>query len=80
MIHFNTEVTSYEEMLEIFWEIHDPTKPASEPMPQYMSAIFYHTDRQKELAEISRDEHQKLLSERIMTKIIPAQVFYSAEE
>ena len=80
VIHYDPSITSYDDMLEIFWEIHDPTKPPSEPTPQYMSAIFYYNDHQKELAEKSREEHQELFSMTIMTKILPANVYYLAEE
>ena len=77
MVHYDPSVTSYEEMLKIFWEIHDPTKPRSK---QYMSAIFYHTEQQRELAEKSMEQQQKLLSKKILTEIIPASVVYNAEE
>lgn len=45
-----------------------------------MSAIFYHNEEQRKIAEESRDEHQKTLRDKIVTKIIPAQTFYDAEE
>ena len=77
VVHYDSSVTSYDEMLKVFWEIHDPTKPRSK---QYMSAIFYHTDQQRELAEKSMQRQQKLLSKKILTEIIPASVIYNAEE
>ena len=77
VVHYDPSVTSYNEMLKIFWEIHDPTKPRSK---QYMSAIFYSTDEQRELAEKSMQRQQKLLSKKILTEIIPASVIYDAEE
>ncbi|XP_071959163.1 peptide methionine sulfoxide reductase-like [Antedon mediterranea] len=45
-----------------------------------MSAIFYHSEKQKELAEKTRDEHQKTLKRKIQTKITPALTFYDAED
>eukprot|EP00731_Ephydatia_muelleri_P025933 Em0018g33a len=45
-----------------------------------MSAIFYHNEEQRKIAEESRDEHQKTLRDKIVTKIIPAQTFYDAED
>ena len=50
---------SYEELLEVFWQTHDPTTPdrqGNDMGPQYRSVIFYHTDEQKRLAEQSRQE------------------------
>ena len=77
VVYYDPSVTSYEDMLKIFWEIHDPTKPRSK---QYMSAIFYHTEQQKELAEKSMERQQKILSKKILTEIIPASAIYNAEE
>ena len=77
VVHYDPSITSYDEMLKILWEIHDPTKPRSK---QYMSAIFYHTDKQRELAEKSMQRQQKLLSKKILTEIIPASTVYNAEE
>ena len=61
----------------MFWENHDPTRCASR---QYMSAIFYHGEQQKRLAEESMKERQKQLSKPIVTKIKAADTFYEAEE
>lgn len=47
---------------------------------QYMSAIFYHDDTQKALAEETRDEQQKRLTQKIVTRIVQAETFYDAEE
>ena len=68
---------SYKEMLKLFWENHDPTRCASR---QYMSAIFYHDENQRKLAEESREKRQKELSKKIVTKITEAEAFYNAEE
>lgn len=76
-ITFDPKVTSYSEMLKLFWVNHDPTRCASR---QYMSAIFYHDETQLKLAEASREERQKQLSKKIVTKITEAEVFYNAEE
>ena len=77
VVHFDPSVTSYEKMLDVFWEIHDPTKPRSK---QYMSAVFYHNDRQRELAEKSKVKQQKLLSMEIVTEIVEAGPVYLAEK
>jgi peptide-methionine (S)-S-oxide reductase len=78
-----TQIT-FPELLEIFWKTHDPTtlnKQGADEGTQYRSAIFYHTDEQKRLAE----EYKKKLDEAgafddpIVTEITPASVFYKAE-
>ena len=76
-IRFDPTVTSYSEMLKLFWENHDPTRCASR---QYMSAIFYHDSTQKRLAEESKKAAQKRNKKPIMTKIKRAETFYNAEE
>ena len=74
---FDQSKTDYRKMLGMFWENHDPTRCASR---QYMSAIFYHGEQQKRLAEESMKERQKQLSKPIVTKIKAADTFYEAEE
>ena len=74
---YDPEQTSYEKLLDLFWNNHDSTACLSR---QYMSAIFYHSEEQKALAEKTRDEHQKKLTRKIQTKIKSAETFYDAEE
>ena len=80
-VMYDPEKVSYEKLLAVFWNIHDPTtlnRQGPDVGTQYRSAIFYHTDRQKELSEASK---QKLSEHRnIVTQIIPAAKFYAAEE
>ena len=76
-IKYDPKQTSYQEMLKLFWINHDPTRCASR---QYMSAIFYHNEEQKRLAEESKEEAQKKLTKKIVTKITQAETFYNAEE
>lgn len=61
----------------MFWKNHNPTAVNK---AQYMSAIFYHDNQQKQLAEQTRDEHQKTIKRKIATKILPADTFYVAEQ
>lgn len=61
----------------MFWKNHDPT---AFHKAQYMSAIFYHDEQQKQLAEQTRAEHQKTIRMKIVTKILPASTFYVAEQ
>ena len=76
-IDYDPEQTEYRKLLEMFWANHDSTACHSR---QYMSAIFYHDEQQKQLAEQTKMEHQSKVRKPIVTKIIPAQAFYDAEE
>lgn len=76
-IHYNPKETDYTSLLKLFWQNHDPTRCASR---QYMSAIFYHNDKQKTLAEQSKEQEQARRSKKIQTKIAEADAFYNAEE
>lgn len=84
-ILFDTEIVSYEELLEVFWNLHDPTtlnKQGPDIGTQYRSAIFYHDENQKETALKSkkRQEETKQYVNSIKTEIVPADIFYPAEE
>ena len=76
-IEYDPKQTNYKNLLSIFWNNHDPT---ARNKPQYISAIFYHDDEQKELAEITMKEKQETTVRKIQTKILPANTFYNAEE
>ena len=78
---------SYETLLKVFWESHDPTqgmRQGNDVGTQYRSVIFYHSPEQQAAAERSREVYQKLLTERgygaITTEIVPAPEFYFAED
>jgi peptide-methionine (S)-S-oxide reductase len=82
---YNPHKVSYEKLLEVFWLNVDPT--ASDHQfcdhgDQYRSEIFYHTEKQKSLAEQSKAaiEKSKPFKEAIVTKITPAAAFYKAED
>lgn len=60
----------------MFWKNHDPTVKCTR---QYMSAIFYHDEEQKRLAEESMEKAAKDKAKKITTKIMPAEKFYVAE-
>ncbi len=82
---FDTIQITYEELLDVFWRIHDPTtlnRQGPDGGTQYRSIIFYHTNRQKEIAVASKKKRQQTLPDdtKIVTEIIPAQLFYPAEE
>jgi peptide-methionine (S)-S-oxide reductase len=82
-IEYNPEILSYEEILNIFWKIHDPTtlnRQGADVGTQYRSIILYHNENQKEIALRSKEENQKFFSNPIVTEIQPYKVFYPAEE
>jgi peptide-methionine (S)-S-oxide reductase len=87
LVVFDPKVTSYEEMLKIFWENHDPTqgmRQGNDVGTQYRSAIYTTSPGQKRVAERSRDAYNKRLSgagfERITTEIADAPPFFYAED
>ena len=76
---------SFEKILEIFWYTHDPTtlnRQGADVGTQYRSAIFYHDEEQKKLAEASRNELKKegVYENKIVTEIVPLVKFFPAEE
>ena len=76
-LDYDPNCTTYKDLLKMFWKNHDPT---AFHKAQYMSAIFYHDEQQKQLAEQTRAEHQKTIRMKIVTKILPASTFYVAEQ
>ncbi|MEH6942610.1 peptide-methionine (S)-S-oxide reductase MsrA [Bacillus sp. JJ722] len=84
-ITYNPEIISYETLLKIFWMQIDPTDKGGQFYDRgksYETAIFYHNDEQRLVAEKSKAELQQSgrFSAPIVTPIIPATVFYNAEE
>src|SRR5690348_8229595 len=83
-IAFDPAVVSYQDLLEIFFVIHDPTtldRQGNDVGTQYRSAIFYHSPEQRRIAEetIRNLEADKVFDARIVTQVVPAEVFYPAE-
>lgn len=84
-ITYNPEKITYKELLEIFWNNHNPTtlnRQGPDIGTQYRSAIFYHSDAQKNEAEKSKLQLEKSgkYKNPIVTQIVPAGEFYPAEE
>ncbi|CAG35956.1 peptide-methionine (R)-S-oxide reductase MsrB [Desulfotalea psychrophila] len=82
-IRFDPEVISYEEILQRFFRLHDPTDAGGSFVDrgrQYSSAIFYHDEVQKEIAERVRDELAPTFSRPIVTELISFRAFYPAED
>jgi peptide-methionine (S)-S-oxide reductase len=80
---FNPVEVSFGKLLDIFWEIHDPTqlnRQGPDIGAQYRSIIFYHNEEQKKLAENSKNKQQKKYNKKIVTEIKPAKKFFPAEE
>ncbi len=84
-IHYDPKKLSFEQLLDTFWDAHDPTtlnRQGPDRGPQYRSAIFYHSDEQKAQAEASKakvDASGKF-NHPIVTEITKADVFYIAED
>jgi peptide-methionine (S)-S-oxide reductase len=84
-ITFDPEIYSYEQLLELFWQQIDPTDPWGQFYDRgtsYQTAIFYHNDMQKKLAEESKQKLKESgrFNKPIATKILPSATFYPAEE
>jgi peptide-methionine (S)-S-oxide reductase len=84
---FDTKETSYEDLLKVFWESHDPTqgmRQGNDVGTQYRSGIYTYGDEQQQLAEKSRAAYAQALAKAgrgtITTEIISAPEFYYAEE
>jgi len=83
-IEFDPTSISYRELLDVFFSIHDPTtlnRQGSDVGTQYRSAIFYLSPGQKSSADavVEKLTRQKVFSASIVTEVVPATTFYSAE-
>ena len=86
LVVFDPKVVSYEQLLKVFWEGHDPTqgmRQGNDVGTQYRSAIYTYNDDQRRAAEASREAYARELAKRgygpITTEIKPAGEFYFAE-
>jgi len=84
-IEFDPNIFSYEQLLEIYWMQIDPTDDSGQFHDRgesYKTAIFYHNEKQKELAESSKQQlaESGRFKKPIVTKILPAETFYIAED
>ncbi len=84
-IEFDTSVITYQDLLEIFWQTHDPTTPnrqGNDIGSQYRSIILYLNEKQKKQAQgmLADLEKERKFSTPIITEIIPLEQFYPAEE
>ena len=84
-VKFDPKVVSYEELLSLFWRMHDPTtqnRQGPDVGTQYRSAIFYHSEEQRKAAERSKEEFDRsgVYINKATTQIVPASTFYAAED
>jgi methionine-S-sulfoxide reductase len=84
-ITYDTATISYDDLLKVFWQTHDPTTPNRQGHdigPQYRSAIFYHTDDQRRTAEAYKKQLDQsgTFKAPIVTEITPFEKFYPAEK
>ncbi len=84
-VEYDPKLTSFEKLVSLFWQMHDPTtlnRQGPDIGSQYRSAIFYHNQEQKQIAEASKASlgaNGKYKSP-VVTQIVEAGVFYPAEE
>lgn len=82
-VTFDPAVLPYDELLDWFWRLHDPTtlnRQGADVGTQYRSAIFTHSDAQLDAAERSKDLAQPNFDDPIVTEITPASTFYPAPD
>lgn len=84
-ITYESTLFPYEKLLQLYWSQIDPTDPGGQFHDRgssYRTAIFYHNEEQEEKAQLSKDELEKSgrFAKPIVTQILPASVFYAAEE
>ncbi len=84
-IRFDPAKLSYEQLLEAFWRTHDPTtlnRQGNDVGTQYRSVIFYHNERQREMAEQSKQElnASQVWNDPVVTEMVPFTKVYKAED
>jgi len=77
-VDYDPSKISYEKLLELFWEEHDPTSRSWSR--QYKAVVFYHDEEQKRLAIAGRDHLAAKLGKTIHTEVLPYSRFYAAED
>ena len=82
-IEYNSAIIHYKRLLEVFWQVHDPTslnRQGADRGEQYRSVIFCHTDQQRDLAYQSKQTIATQYSRPIVTEIVPASAYWLATE
>ncbi len=84
-VRYDPAVVSFEKLMDYFWRMHDPTTPnrqGPDVGAQYRSAVFYHTEAQRRIAEASKErfDKSKVFPNKATTQIVPAKEFWPAED
>jgi len=84
-IHYNSDILTYEQILNVFWQAHDPTtlnRQGNDVGTQYRSVIFYHNDEQKKIAINSKEKANKsgYWSDKIVTEVTKIFNYTDAED
>jgi peptide-methionine (S)-S-oxide reductase len=82
-IHFDSKVITFSQLLEVLWQVHDPTtinRQGNDIGTQYRSAIFYHNEEQAQKARYSKEKFKSYFERPIVTEISSASIFYEAED
>ena len=82
-ITYDPDLISFEDLLDIFWQVHDPTtlnRQGNDVGTQYRSILLYHDDAQRDAALKSRDTARAQFGDGIVTEIAPLQSFFPAED
>ena len=83
-IKYDPKEISYKELLELFWSLHNPTtinRQGPDIGTQYRSSIFFHTPEQEKIARrVKQELDGSKFQNKIVTEIVPASIFYPAEE
>ncbi|EGM78439.1 methionine-S-sulfoxide reductase [Rheinheimera sp. A13L] len=82
-LEFDPALVSFEQLLQVLWFLHDPTqlnRQGNDIGTQYRSAVFYHSEHQKQLTVASIQTAQALFDSPIVTEVSPASTFYPAED
>ena len=83
LVEFDSDVVSYDELLDVFWAVHNPCSLNMQGLDigtQYRSAIFYFNEAQHRKALVSKEKQEIKLKKKVVTEIVPTATFYRAEE
>ena len=82
-VEYDSKIISYEKLLDAFWQMHDPTQYNRQGLDvgsQYKSVIFFYDKSQEKIALASKEKQQQKHDDNVVTEIVPAKIFYEAEE
>ncbi|HYK06204.1 MAG TPA: peptide-methionine (S)-S-oxide reductase MsrA [Gaiellaceae bacterium] len=79
-VEFDPARVSYEELLQRFWSLHDPTRPRVGRRSRFRSAIFVHSPEQERAAQEALAAQEAVLGEPVVTEICRAELFYQADD